>query len=47
MTTRIIQLLDLERVLSLEETVEEALRAAEARQAAVVSPTPIPAEPIG
>ncbi len=47
MTTRIIQLLDLERVLSLEETVEEALRAAEARQASVVSPTPIPAEPIG
>jgi anti-sigma B factor antagonist len=47
MTTRIIQLLDLERVLSLKETVEEALRAAEARQAAVVSPTPIPAEPIG
>jgi anti-sigma B factor antagonist len=39
MTQRIIQLLDLDRALSLQETVEGALSAAKARQA--------PREPIG
>jgi anti-sigma B factor antagonist len=39
MTARIIQLLDLDRVLSLQVTVEDALTAARARQA--------PREPIG
>jgi anti-sigma B factor antagonist len=39
MTQRIIQLLDLDRALSLQETVEDALSAAKARQA--------PREPIG
>jgi anti-sigma B factor antagonist len=39
MTQRIIQLLDLDRTLSLQETVEDALSAAKARQS--------PREPIG
>jgi hypothetical protein len=43
MTRRVIELLDLDRVLLLQETVEEALSAAKARQA---PPTPIP-EPTG
>jgi hypothetical protein len=43
MTRRVIELLDLDRVLLLQETVEEALSAAKARQAA---PTPI-TEPTG
>jgi anti-anti-sigma factor len=38
MTRRVIELLDLDRVLLLQETVEEALTAAKARQA---PPTPI------
>lgn len=46
MTRRIIQLLDLDRVLSLQETVEEALSKAKARQAPPASPAPIPPEPI-
>jgi hypothetical protein len=45
MTSRIIQLLDLDCVLALQETVEEALSAAQARQAPVASPAPIPREP--
>jgi anti-sigma B factor antagonist len=39
MTRRVIELLDLDQVLLLQETVEEALSAAKARQA---PPTPIP-----
>jgi anti-sigma B factor antagonist len=46
MTSRIIQLLDLDRVLSLQETLEEALSTALARQAPVASPTPMLQEPI-
>jgi anti-sigma B factor antagonist len=46
MTRRVIELLDLDRVLSLQETVEEALSAAKARQAPVAPPTAIP-EPTG
>jgi anti-sigma B factor antagonist len=46
-THRIIQLLDLDRALSLQETVEDALSAAKARQAPVAPPTFIPREPIG
>jgi anti-sigma B factor antagonist len=42
MTHRIIQLLDLDRALSLQETVEGALIAAKTRQAPVAPPTPIP-----
>jgi anti-sigma B factor antagonist len=42
MTRRVIELLDLDRVLSLQETVEEALSAAKARQAPVAPPTAIP-----
>ena len=45
MTSRAIQLLDLDRVLSLQETVEEALNKAKARQVPVASPVPIPIEP--
>jgi anti-sigma B factor antagonist len=45
-TSRIFQLLDLDRVLSLQETVEEALSAAKARQALAASPTPMLQEPI-
>jgi anti-sigma B factor antagonist len=45
MTRRIIQLLDLDRVLSLQETLEEALSMAKARQAPVASPAPIPRAP--
>jgi anti-sigma B factor antagonist len=45
MTRRIIQLLDLDRVLSLKETLDEALISAEARQATPASPTPIPEAP--
>jgi anti-sigma B factor antagonist len=45
MTHRIIQLLDLDRVLSLQETVEEALSTAKARQAPVAPRAPIPREP--
>ena len=44
MTRRIIQLLDLDRVLSLKETVDEALSAARERKA-TASPTPIPEAP--
>jgi anti-sigma B factor antagonist len=47
MTHRIIQLLDLDRALSLQETVEDALSAARSRQAPVVPPTLVPREPIG
>jgi anti-sigma B factor antagonist len=46
-THRIIQLLDLDRALSLQETVEDALNAAKARPAPVAPPTFIPREPIG
>jgi anti-sigma B factor antagonist len=45
-TRRVIELLDLDRVLLLQETVEEALSAAKARQAPVAPPAPIP-EPTG
>lgn len=45
MTSRAIQLLDLDRLLSLQETVEEALSKAKARQAPGASPAPIPIEP--
>lgn len=45
MTRRIIQLLDLERVLSLEETVAGALSAAKAHQASEASPTFVAEEP--
>ena len=45
MTSRAIQLLDLDRLLSLQETVEEALSMAKARQVPVASPAPIPREP--
>jgi anti-sigma B factor antagonist len=45
-TRRIIQLLDLDRVLSLHETVEQALNTAKARQTPVASPAPITREPI-
>ena len=45
MTSRAIQLLDLDRLLSLQETVEEALSKAKARQVPVASPAPIPSEP--
>ena len=45
MTSRAIQLLDLDRLLSLQETVEEALNKAKARQVPVASPVPIPIEP--
>jgi hypothetical protein len=41
-TSRIIQLLDLDRVLSLQEMVEGALSKAKARQAPVAPPAPIP-----
>jgi anti-sigma B factor antagonist len=44
-TSRVIQLLALDRVLSLQETVEEALSTAKARQAPVASPAPNPREP--
>jgi anti-sigma B factor antagonist len=44
-TSRVIQLLALDRVLSLQATVEEALSKAKARQAMVASPAPIPREP--
>ena len=44
-TSRVIQLLDLDRVLALQETVEEALNTAEARQLPVASPAPVPIEP--
>jgi anti-sigma B factor antagonist len=44
-TSRAIQLLDLDRLLSLQETVEEALSKAKARQVPVASPAPIPREP--
>jgi anti-sigma B factor antagonist len=44
-TSRIIHLLGLDRVLSLQETIEEALSKAEARQAPVASSAPIPREP--
>ena len=44
-TSRVIQLLNLDRVLSLQETVEEALNKAKARQVPVASPVPIPIEP--
>jgi anti-sigma B factor antagonist len=46
MTHRIIQLLDLDRALSLQETVEDALTAAQARHAPVAPPNPMP-EPTG
>jgi anti-sigma B factor antagonist len=46
MTHRIIQLLDLDRALSLQETLEDALTAAKARQTPVAPPSPIP-EPTG
>jgi anti-anti-sigma factor len=46
MTSRAIQLLDLDRLLSLQETVEEALSKAKARQVPTASPAPIPREPI-
>jgi anti-sigma B factor antagonist len=46
MTRRVIELLDLDRVLLLQETVEEALSAAKARQAPLAPPIPIP-EPTG
>lgn len=45
MTSRAIELLDLDRLLSLQETVEEALSKAKARQVPVASPAPIPREP--
>lgn len=45
MTSRAIQLLDLDRLLSLQETVEEALSNAKARQVPLASPAPIPREP--
>jgi anti-sigma B factor antagonist len=45
MTSRAIQLLDPDRLLSLQETVEEALSKAKARQVPVASPAPIPREP--
>jgi anti-sigma B factor antagonist len=45
MTRRVIELLDLDRVLSLQETVEEALSAAKARQAPVAPPLPFPSQP--
>jgi anti-anti-sigma factor len=45
-TRRIIQILDRDRVLSLQETVEKALNTAKARQAPVASPAPISREPI-
>jgi anti-sigma B factor antagonist len=45
MTRRIIQLLDLDRVLSLKETLVEALISARAQQAPAASPTPIPEAP--
>jgi anti-sigma B factor antagonist len=46
MTHRIIQLLDLDRALSLQETLEDALTAARARQVPVAPPTPVP-DPTG
>jgi anti-sigma B factor antagonist len=45
-TSRIIQLLNLDRVLSLQETLEEALSAAQARQALAAPSAPLPREPI-
>jgi anti-sigma B factor antagonist len=45
MTSRVIQILNLDRLLSLQETVEEALSKAKARQVPVASPVPIPIEP--
>jgi anti-sigma B factor antagonist len=42
MTHRIIQLLDLDRALSLQETLEDALSAAQARQAPKAPQTPMP-----
>ena len=45
MTSRVLQLLGLDRLLSLQETVEEALSKAKARQVPGASPAPIPREP--
>ena len=45
MTSRAIQLLDLDHLLSLQETVEDALAKAKARQVPVASPDPVPREP--
>jgi anti-sigma B factor antagonist len=45
MTSRAIQLLDLDHLLSLQETVEEALSDAKARHVPLASPASIPGEP--
>jgi anti-sigma B factor antagonist len=45
MTSRAIQLLDLDHLLSLQETVEEALSNAKARHVPLESPASIPSEP--
>ena len=46
MTSRVIQLLGMERVLSLQKTVEEALSTAKVRRAPVTSPAHIPRQPL-
>lgn len=45
MTSRAIQLLDLDHLLSLQETVEEALSNAKARHVPLASPASIPSGP--